>query len=157
MRKLLIVLLSVPLFANAATTAKYRGGNALAISDGTSGTLETAKDSAIIFNATNAKLVIPYKAIDSYNYTVPAARHLGVMPAIAVGLLRHRQRVHLFRITYHDETAARVVVFEVPKESALGFYEFLLANRTSKPSPSDAHPTGFPDEPSSRATMAPNR
>ncbi|HEX4484846.1 MAG TPA: hypothetical protein VH088_01175 [Terriglobales bacterium] len=155
MRKLLIMFLAVPLLANAASTARYRGGNALAVADGASGTLETAKDSAITFSTSTAKLVIPYVAIDSYHYCEPAARHLGIAPAIAVGLLRHRQRIHLFRITYHDESGTRVAVFEVPKDSALGFNEFLKAHAV-KPTPSDARPAGLPDESSSRATIIPN-
>jgi hypothetical protein len=44
------------------------------------------------------------------------ARHLGVLPAIAVGLVKKRQRRHYFRISYRDENGVvQVVVFEVPK------------------------------------------
>ena len=47
------------------------------------------------------------------------ARHLGVVPAIAVGLVKRWQRRHYFRITYHDESKTQqVAIFEVSKGDA---------------------------------------
>ena len=47
------------------------------------------------------------------------ARHLGVLPVIAVGLLKPRQRRHFFRITHRDRNSPNplmhVIVLEVPK------------------------------------------
>ncbi len=51
-------------------------------------------------------------------YSQQVARHLGVLPAIAVGLVKRRQRRHFLRISYHDESStAQVAIFEVSKET----------------------------------------
>jgi hypothetical protein len=72
---------------------------------------------ALKFDYAGGKLVIPFVAIDSFEYSQQVARHLGVLPAIAVGLVKRRQRRHFLRITYHDESsAAQVAIFEVSKE-----------------------------------------
>ena len=43
-------------------------------------------------------------------------RHLGVMPAIAVGLIKMHQRRYYFRISYRSaDNVSQVVVFEVLK------------------------------------------
>ena len=62
-------------------------------------------------------MAIPYAKVDSFEYTNQIARHLGVLPAIAVGLVKKRQRRHFFQISYHDENnLSQVVVFEVSKQ-----------------------------------------
>jgi len=69
------------------------------------------------FDYSGGKLIIPFEMIDSFEYSRQVARNLGVLPAIAVGLVKHRQRRHFFRISYHDESKApQVAIFEVSKE-----------------------------------------
>jgi hypothetical protein len=63
------------------------------------------------------KVEIPYASIESHKYSKEVARHLGVLPTIAVGLLKVRQHRHFFRISYRvPGAAAQVVIFEVPKQ-----------------------------------------
>ena len=127
----------MPLLATAATPAKYKGGTVPFLLDGTTGTLETMTDSAMSFNAPSRNLVVPYTAIESFAYTEPVARHMGVLPAIAVGLLKHRQHLHLFRITYRDDNAvARVAIFEVPKQAATALNAVLITGTRKTCSPS---------------------
>jgi hypothetical protein len=61
---------------------------------------------------------IPYASIDSYEYSKDVTRHLGVLPAIAVGLVKMRRHSHYFRISYRTENGgpAQIVVLEVPKD-----------------------------------------
>lgn len=82
------------------------------------GKLDTTSQTALNFESPGGKLVIPFEEIDSYEYSQQVARHLGVLPAIAVGLVKRRQRRHFFRITYHDDSKTQqVAIFEVSKET----------------------------------------
>jgi hypothetical protein len=61
---------------------------------------------------------IPYASIESYEYAKEVTRHLGVVPAVAVGLVKMWRHSHYFSIAYRIETGgtAQIVVFEVPKD-----------------------------------------
>jgi hypothetical protein len=95
----------------------YVGGTVVALKEGVSGKLDATSPKVLSFDYSGGKLVIPFEMIDSFEYSRQVARHLGVLPAIAVGLVKRRQRRHFFRISYHDENKApQVVIFEVSKE-----------------------------------------
>lgn len=111
----LCLLVSVAAAAedNAVT---YLGGTVPGIRNGTTGTLDTASEAGLGFRYAGGKLVIAYPAIDSFEYSQPVARRLGVLPGIAVGLVKQRQHRHIFRITYHEENGVpQVAIFRVPK------------------------------------------
>lgn len=115
----LVFLLSLPAVAVDGTRVKYVGGTAGGVDSGTTGTLDTTSESSLIFAHAGKKLEIPYASIESYRYSKQAARHLGVLPFIAVSLLKVRQRRHFFRITYRENrdqgSVEHVAIFEVPK------------------------------------------
>jgi hypothetical protein len=116
----LLVLVLIPLTTSAVEGSQvmYVGGTAATLKEGVLGTLDTTSQSALNFDYSGVKLVIPFNTIDSYEHSQRVARHLGVLPAIAAGLVRHRQRRHFFRFSYHDENkAAEVAIFEVSKET----------------------------------------
>jgi hypothetical protein len=95
----------------------YVGGTVVALKEGVSGKLDTTAPRVLSFDYSGGKLIIPFEMIDSFEYSRQVARHLGLLPAIAVGLVKHRQRRHFFRISYHDESKApQVAIFEVSKE-----------------------------------------
>jgi len=72
--------------------------------------------------------MIPYAQIDSFEYSQPVARHLGVLPAIAVGLAKKRQHRHFFQIRYRgDNDVMEVAVLEVPKQMPLTLLPVLRA------------------------------
>jgi hypothetical protein len=67
------------------------------------------------------------------------ARHLGVLPAIAVGMVKKRQRRHFFRISYRDEAGdLRVALFEVPKQMPPVLLAVLGAKAPGKCSPTNS-------------------
>jgi hypothetical protein len=81
------------------------------------GNLDTTSQTALLFNFANGRLKIPFTSMDSYEYSEKVAWHLGVVPAVGAGLIRHRQRRHFFEIWYHDENKAlQVAIFEVPRD-----------------------------------------
>lgn len=155
MRKFLpfccLLLLSLSAFAIANGHAKYVGGTQPGVTPGVVGRLDTTSDTSLIFEHAGNKIEIPYTAIESHKYSKEVARHLGVLPTIAVGLLKVRQHRHFFRISYRvpGAAAAQVVIFEVPKQMPR-ILEAILQTRavpTWKPNPPVAKPSSDSDEP----------
>lgn len=115
----LTTLWTISLYAVAVDVGEvaYVGGTVPAVKEGTVGRLNTALETALEFEYSAGKVSIPFAKIDSFEYTEKRARHLGVLATIAVGLVKHLQRRHFFRISYHDEdNTPQVAVFEVPKQ-----------------------------------------
>jgi hypothetical protein len=113
----LLLIVSFPALAVDDGQVMYIGGTAPGIAAGTLGSLDTTSELALIFEHTGSKLEIPYAAIESYEYSTEVTRHLGVLPAIAVGLVRIRKHRHYFRVSYRsDDGVVQVAVFEVSKQ-----------------------------------------
>lgn len=109
--------LSFPALAVEGSQVMYVGGTAPGVNAGIVGRLDTASATALIFEHSDSKLAIPYDAIQSFDYSKEVTRHLGVLPAIGVGLVRMRQHRHFFRISYRDSgDVTQVAIFEVPKQ-----------------------------------------
>jgi hypothetical protein len=92
----------------------------------------------MVFLSSSVRLVIPYASIDSYDHSQQVTHHLGVLPAIAVSLVKKRQRKHFLRIAYHDEIKTpQVAIFEVPKKMPLTLLAILQqrAPQGCKPQP----------------------
>jgi non-ribosomal peptide synthetase component F len=94
----------------------YAGGTVTTLQAGVVGRFDTSSDTLLAFEHSGGKLTIPYASIHTFQYSIEVTRHLGVLPAIAIGLVKMRQHRHYFRISYRDtEGAPQVAVFEVPK------------------------------------------
>ena len=113
----LLLVVAVPAGAVEGTQVLYSGGTVPGMQAGALGHLDTTSQSALSFEYAGNKLTIPYARIESYKCYEEVARHLGVLPAIAVGLVKKRQRRHFFEISYRDEgNLTQVAIFEVPKK-----------------------------------------
>lgn len=89
--------------------------------------MDTTSQIELVFVSSSVRLAIPYASIDSYEHSQLVAHHLGVLPAIAVSLVKKRQRKHFLRIAYHDESKTpQVAIFEVPKKMPLTLLAILL-------------------------------
>jgi hypothetical protein len=125
MKHFIALVLVVVLFATVAGAVEdgqvmYAGGTAEGMKDGTIGKLDTKALDKLTFEGAGATIVIPYAKIDWFEYTHPVAHHFGVLPAIAVGMMKKRQRRHYFRFSYSDDAGQkRVAIFEVPKRMPL--------------------------------------
>jgi hypothetical protein len=124
MKKLVTLLLSfvvalalvLPAEAVEDGQVMYFGGTVPALAAGLIGRIDTTSETSLTFEMANNKLVIPYAAIKSYEYSTEVTHHLGVLGAIAVGLAKKRQHQHFFRISYLDAgNVPQVAVFEVSK------------------------------------------
>jgi hypothetical protein len=113
----LLLLSSLAARAVEDTQVEYIGGTVQTIPAGAVGHLDISSGTILSFQYAGGTLAIPYNTIRSYEYTQEVAHHLGVAPAIAVGLVKKRQRRHFFRISYQDQTnVAQVLVLEVSKQ-----------------------------------------
>jgi len=114
----MLLALSLPAGAVEDGQVMYVGGTVPAMQAGVLGRLDTTSETTLTFEYSGKKLDIPYAKIISFEYSKEVARHLGVLPAIAVGLVKKRQRRHFFRISYRDESdVPQVAVFEVSKQA----------------------------------------
>jgi hypothetical protein len=113
---LLLLTFALPAAAVENDQVLYAGGTAQNVKAGALGRLDTTLETALVFENAGDKFSIPYAGIQSFAYDKEVTRHLGVLPAIAVGLLKVRQHSHFFRISYRDEKGDQVAVFEVSKQ-----------------------------------------
>jgi hypothetical protein len=112
----LLLIVSLPAVALGDGQVMYVGGTRADVHVRVVGSLDITSKTALIFKYTGSTLVIPYASIESVQYSQAVTRHLGVLPAIAVGLLAKRRHRHFFHIGYRDsENVAQAVIFEVPK------------------------------------------
>ena len=126
----LLLVLSLPMAAVDGQQVKYVGGTVPGVNAGVIGKFDIISDTSLTFEHAGNKLMIPYASIESFDYSKEVARHLGVLPAIVVALLRIRQRRHFFRISYRGPTdVAQVAIFEVPKHMPRTLRAVLNARR----------------------------
>ena len=128
----LCVLLVVPCFAAEAGQIAYMSGT-LGVPQGTIGGFDTTSPEALVFKfpafgSAPGEVDIAYKNIGSFEYSTEVAHHLGVLPAIAVGLVKRRERRHFFTIKFTDSSdVPQAAIFEVPKGDPPGLLAILRA------------------------------
>jgi hypothetical protein len=128
----LLLAITLPVLAVEDGKVMYAGGTVPALAAGVVGRLDITSAVALTFEYSGTKLLIPYSAIESFEYSTEVTRHLGVMPAIAVGLVKMRRHRHYFRISYRGpDNVSQVVVFEVPKHMPRTL-QAVLAARTPR-------------------------
>ena len=112
----LLLAMTLPAAAVEDGQAMYSGGTVPTLTAGLFGRLNTTSETSLTFEYGSNKLVIPYATIESFQYSTEVTHHLGVLPAIAVALLKQRERRHFFRVSYRDtNSVSQVAIFEVPK------------------------------------------
>jgi hypothetical protein len=110
-------VVAAPTLAVEEGTVMYVGGTVASLKEGALGSLELKSQTELAFQSAGNRFTIPFAKIDAYEYSLEVAHHLGVLPAVGVGLLKKRQRRHFFRITYRDDAnMPQVAIFEVPKK-----------------------------------------
>jgi phosphatidylglycerophosphate synthase len=129
---LLLLAMATPALALDAGQVAYDGGTA-GVTQGAAGSFDLASGTTLVFkfhqaDGSAAQIAIDYAKIRSYEYQDEVTHHLGVLPAIAVGLVTHRERRYTFAISYADSSdAVQVAIFEVAKADASAFKAVLHA------------------------------
>lgn len=125
---LVAMLTSVSALAMDGPEVQYVNGTARGVKEGSIGTVDTTVAKALEFHAGTAVFSIPYDGVKFYRYQEEKRFRLGVLPAIAVGLLKARAQRHLVTISWKDEAGvAEVVTLETSKDDALGLVALLRA------------------------------
>jgi CDP-diacylglycerol--glycerol-3-phosphate 3-phosphatidyltransferase len=159
---LALLLLTGPAFAMEPGHAAYAGGTAK-IALNTPGTLDATSPVELIFkysgsNGTPGEARIAYAKIRSIEPRQDVVRHLGFLPAVAVGLVAARQRRYTVTISYTDSTdAMQVAIFQMaprdqrivqgilharaPQSCMVMPYGGCPANPAPRPLPAPATPT----------------
>jgi hypothetical protein len=138
MRKLVAVVLAVavvslsePTFAMDGEEVSYVNGTVQAMKAGAAGALDASSATALEFKSSAGQFSIPYASITSYQYREETKFHLGVLPAIAVALVKKRAKVHFVTITWQGERSVpEVVTLEASKLDSEGLLAVLHARAT---------------------------
>jgi hypothetical protein len=126
------LLVAAPAFAVDAGQVAYTSGS-LSISLGTIGSFDVTSPTALVFRfigaGSNASEVdMAYEHIRSFSYTTEVAHHLGVLPAVAVSLVKRRERKHFIAIRFNDSSGVpQAAIFEVAKHDPPALLEVLRA------------------------------
>jgi hypothetical protein len=126
------VALVLPACAVEAGQVAYTGGS-LSVAQGTVGRFDTTSPTALIFRFAGAgsnpnEVDIEYKNVRGFSYTTEVAHHLGVLPAVAVGLVKRRERKHFLTLRFTDSVGvAQAAVFEVAKNDPPALLAILRA------------------------------
>lgn len=124
----LLLAVSVPAGAIDDGQVSYVGGTVQDLPPGAIGRLDMSSETEIAFDFPSKKLSMPYANIISFEYRQEVAHHLGVLPAIAVGLVKARQRRHIFELRFKDsESPNEVAVVEVSKQRSQALLAVLRA------------------------------
>jgi hypothetical protein len=137
--------LSVPAAAQEPDV-EYVNGTVQGCKDGTTGTLDMSSPQSLEFRSGSSRFSIPYAEITSVKYREENRFRLGVLPAIAVGLLKARSKRHFVSIAWrHDDDSSEVVTLDASREKTRGLMAVLRvrAPRACPPHPGQA--CGFAD------------
>jgi hypothetical protein len=128
----LTCLVALPAFAAApAMDATYSGGTAQIAAD-TPGTLDATSPVSLLFRSKAGEVSIPYAKIRSYEPRRDVVHHLGVLPAVAVGLVAARMRSYTTAISYGDDAGGmQVVVVETTERDQRQLQTILHARAAS--------------------------
>lgn len=114
---LVLALPGISAHAVSIPSVTFIGGSAPGITTDTAASLDTGTDQ-VTFQWSGGSLAIPYTQIQNFSYREKKAVSLGVLPMIAVALIRPQVYRHIVSITYLDTSGQKqVAIFEVPKEA----------------------------------------
>jgi hypothetical protein len=116
------------LFAQETQQVVYVRGTAHAIKEGAAGTVDKSSPSALQFHSGQESFSIPYASITSFRFHQESQYHLGVLPAIALGLFAPWAKRHFVTITWTGENGVPdVVTLESSKSITDGLLEVMRA------------------------------
>lgn len=127
---LLLVIVSVTPqgFAQDRKDVAYVSGTVKGVSEGAVGELKTGSGEALKFHFNSGQFAIPYTQIKSYQCREETKFHLGVLPAIAVALVKKRTKVHFVTIVWNNEQEiAEVAKLELSKNGSEALMDLLRA------------------------------
>jgi hypothetical protein len=137
--KRLKAVLAISLFAAgcAASQAQqaqdiiYLRGTVKAVKEGSAATIDKTSTAGLAIQAGETQFSIPYDKIKSFNFHEESQFHLGVLPAIAVGLFAPWAKLHFVTVTWTGEDdTPEVITLQAPKSTVQGLVEVMRARAT---------------------------
>jgi hypothetical protein len=115
-------------FALNGFEVTYVTGTVQGANQGIAGVLENTAANELHFQGNASEFSIPYTKIRSYQYREETRFHLGVLPAIAVGMVKARSKIHTVSIAWQGERGvSEVVTLQMSKHTAEGLMTLLRA------------------------------
>ena len=125
------MMMSVSAMAMDGPEVQYVNGTAPGVKEGSTGRLNTSLPKALEFEAGATGFSIPWDGVQTYKYCVENRFRLGVLPTIAVGILKARSKRHLVTIEWKDaDGVAQLVTLETSRDDARGLIGMLRARST---------------------------
>ncbi len=107
---------------------EYVTGTARGLTEGAMGTVDMSSPQTFDFHAGSGQFSIPYEEITNVKCREENRFRLGVLAAIAVGLLKARSKRHFVTIEWkHGNDPTAVVTLDAPREKARGMAAVLRA------------------------------
>ena len=115
----LLVTVSIPALALVnGNDVLYVGGTPAGLKAGQVGQLDLSSSTDLVYTAGATRIGIPYASITSFSYSQENEHRLGVLPAIAAGLVAARMKRHLFYVSYKDANGgAQTLTLELSREA----------------------------------------
>jgi len=125
----LLIFATIPAFAVTGTDVQLLASTLPGVTPGRVGQLDTTIPQQLIFRVPNQPdLNMPYAQITEFSSRQEVTHHLGVLPAIAVGLIAARRHSHFLSITFTDANGTpQIATFEVAKDAVELLRPVLLA------------------------------
>jgi hypothetical protein len=150
MKKLAVVVLAMAAALGAAQAFALEGddityvnGTVPSVKEGIVGRVNVTPALALEFHSSAGQFSIPYARITTYQCREEAKYHLGVLPAIAVGLFAPWEKLHFVTITWQGERdTAEVATLELSKSSSEALLALLRARATEACKPGSGHTCG---------------
>jgi len=125
---MVFVTAAIPALTAQTVEVTYLNGTVKAFAENAAGTLDTTPTEALQLQSGQKQVDIPYRSVTTYEYHEENRFRLGVLPAIAVGMLKARSKRHLVTIGWKDESGdAQTASLETTKDRAEGIIKVLDA------------------------------
>lgn len=103
--------------AHAQTPASYHSGSLATAQPGVQGMLDVSQSKQLLFAFGTSRLTVPYERITDVDTWEKVRHRMGVVPTLAVVMIKRRSRQYFLKLTYKDEAdVAQTAVFEVSKD-----------------------------------------
>ena len=137
---------SFPAMAIDQPEVNYVNGTIKSVAEN-AGTFDTTSQAVLELRFGPGQVSIPYAQIKSVAYREENRFRLGVLPAIAVGLLKARTKSHFVTIAWTDTEGSQVVTLKAAKARAVGLLQVIRARAPDacKPRPGNAGSCFIPE------------
>jgi hypothetical protein len=107
---------------------EFVSGTVKGLTEGATGSLDMTTAETLEFRSGSGQFSVPYAEITNVKCHEENRFRLGVLPAIAVGLIKARSKRHFVMIEWkHADAPPEVVTLDLPKERARGLVAVLRA------------------------------